>query len=108
MGRLPSLARWIEWIEKRGKVTHYVPGPKENRLSSGSEVNSIFRDARGYLWVGGFGAGLDRFDERSGQFRHYEHSPGIPHSLMTNEVVSIYGDPSGHVMGGTVWRRQPL
>ena len=49
---------------------------------------------------GAIGGGLDRFDERSGEFKHYRHSPGDPHSLMTNEVVSIYGDPSGHLWVG--------
>ena len=72
----------------------------ENSLSGGRDLSSIFRDERGYLWVGGNGAGLDRFDERSGQFKHYRHNPGDPHSLMTDDVVSLYGDPSGQLWVG--------
>ncbi|HYZ85174.1 MAG TPA: two-component regulator propeller domain-containing protein, partial [Bryobacteraceae bacterium] len=86
---------------KTGKITRYVPGPENSTtLSRGREVNTIFKDARGYLWVGGLGAGLDRFDQRTGQFKHYGHNAGDGHSLMTDDVVSIYGDPSGHLWVG--------
>ena len=37
-----------------GKVTHYVPGPQNNNaLGEGGDLNSIYKDARGYLWLGG-------------------------------------------------------
>lgn len=49
---------------------------------------------------GSFGAGLYRFDEPSGQFKRYRHNPGDPHSLQTNDVVSIYGDPTGQLWVG--------
>ena len=86
---------------KTGRITHYVPGTGNgNGLSKGSELNTILKDARGHLWVGGLGAGLDRFDERSGRFKHYAHDPGDPNSLMTDDVICIYGDPSGQLWVG--------
>jgi signal transduction histidine kinase/ligand-binding sensor domain-containing protein len=86
---------------KSGKITHYVPGPKtRNNLSEGGDLTSIFKDAHGYLWVGGWGAGLDRFDERTGLFKHYGHNPDDPNSLMTDHVISIYGDPNGQLWLG--------
>ena len=84
-----------------GKITHYVPGAKnKNSLSKGTELNSIFKDSHGYLWVGGVGAGLDRFDERSGQFKHYGHNPNDPASLMTDDVITIYGDTNDQLWVG--------
>jgi signal transduction histidine kinase/ligand-binding sensor domain-containing protein len=86
---------------KTGRITHYVPGTDgSNRLAKGSELNSIFKDERGHLWVGGLGAGLDRFDERTGRFKHYAHDPADPHSLMTDDVICIYGDRSGELWVG--------
>ena len=86
---------------KTGKITHYVPGAnRSNSLAKGSELNSILKDERGHLWVGGLGAGLDRFDERTGQFKHYAHDPGDPHSLMTDDVICIYGDRNGQLWVG--------
>ncbi len=74
--------------------------PARNGLSKGNEVNSILKDARGYLWVGGEGAGLDRFDERTGRFKHYGHDPGDPGSLMNNQVICIYEDRLGGLWVG--------
>ena len=100
-GSACSLAPSTDLIEGRGSVTHYVPGAdNRNSLSKGTELNTIFKDARGYLWLGGVGAGLDRFDERSGRFKHYAHDPGNPDSLMTNDVISVYGDPNGGLWVG--------
>ena len=76
------------------------PVTNGNSLAKGSELNSILKDARGHLWVGGLGAGLDRFDEGSGQFKHYAHDPGDPNSLMTDDVICIYADRSGQLWVG--------
>ena len=94
--------RALDRLDRRtGRITHYLPGTNgSNRLARGSELNAIFKDDRGHLWVGGLGAGLDRFDERSGQFKHYAHDPGDPHSLMTNDVICIYGDRNGQLWVG--------
>ena len=86
---------------KTGRITHYVPGTNGgNSLARGSELNGILKDERGHLWVGGLGAGLDRFDERSRRFKHYAHNPGDPQSLMTDDVICIYGDPRGQLWVG--------
>ena len=97
-----SFPRALDRFDRRtGSITHYVPGAdNRNRLSKGTELNTIFKDAYGYLWLGGVGAGLDRFDERSGRFKHYAHDPGNPDGLMTNDVISVYGDPNGGLWVG--------
>jgi ligand-binding sensor domain-containing protein/signal transduction histidine kinase len=78
---------------KAGQITHYVPNPgDENALGTGINVNTIYRDAAGYLWIGGGGSGVDRFDERTGRFKHYRHNPDDPGSLLSDNVISIYGD----------------
>lgn len=42
---------------------------------SQSEVNCIFEDSRGYLWIGTAGGGLDRFDGK--EFMVYEEKDGL-------------------------------
>ena len=71
-------------------------------MPSAKSVNliRIYQDARGYLWLGGWGGGLDRFDERTGQFKHYRHNPDDPNSLLSDNVRKIYGDRSGHMWVG--------
>jgi ligand-binding sensor domain-containing protein/signal transduction histidine kinase len=86
---------------KTGRITHFVPDPKNrNALSKGVELSTICEDARGYLWLGGWHAGLDRYDKRAGQFKHYGHNPSNPASLMSDNVLSLYEDRSGHLWVG--------
>jgi len=86
---------------KTGRIPHYIPDHGDgNKLGNGTNVNAIYRDAAGYLWVGGGGSGLARFDERSRRFRHYRHSPDDPNSLLSDNVITIYGDRNGHMWVG--------
>src|SRR5690242_680083 len=94
-GSACSLVLSIDWIAKRGRSLITSPVPKTNNLSRGGELTAIFKDAAGYVWIGGIGGGLDRFDERTSQFKHYRHNPADPNSLMTDDVVSIHGDSTG-------------
>lgn len=83
------------------KITHYVPKPgDENTLGEGTNVDDIYKDVAGYLWVGGGGCGLVRFDERTGRFKHYRHNPDDPHSLLSDNVLVIYGDRNGQMWVG--------
>ena len=84
-----------------GKITHYIPEPgDENTIGEGTNVDDIYKDAAGYLWIAGGGSGLVRFDERSGRFRHYRHNAADPHSLLSDNVLVIYGDRDGQMWVG--------
>jgi signal transduction histidine kinase/streptogramin lyase len=88
---------------KTGQITHYVPKPGDKKtLSEGTDVNSIYKDQAGYLWVGGGGSGLDRLDERTGRFKYYRHNPEDPNSLISDNVYTIYEDRNGRMWVGQV------
>ena len=102
----PNGALWIGFFPRAldrldpntGQITHYIPKPgNENALSEGTNVDGLYKDAAGYLWVGGGGSGLDRLDERTGRFKHYRHKANDPHSLISDNVLSIYGDRKGQI-----------
>ena len=85
---------------KTGQITHYLPGlGKKNALGKGSDLSGIYRDAQGYLWLGGWGV-LDSFDERSGQFKHYQRELDDPKSLLSDEANCLYEDRSGRLWVG--------
>jgi ligand-binding sensor domain-containing protein len=50
--------------------------------------------------VAGGDSGLDRFDERTGRFKHYRHNSDDPNSLISDNAVSIYGDRNGQMWVG--------
>jgi ligand-binding sensor domain-containing protein len=72
----------------------------KNALSEGTNVDSIYKDAAGYLWLGGGASGLDRLDERTGRFKHYRYNPDDANGLMSDNVFTIYGDRNGHMWVG--------
>jgi signal transduction histidine kinase/ligand-binding sensor domain-containing protein len=88
-----------------GHVTHYAAVASIEDTSAGekgTDVNGIHKDERGYLWLSGWGSGLDRLDERTGQVKHYRHNPDDANSLPSNHVISVYGDRGGRLWVGHI------
>lgn len=69
----------------------------EHGLSQ-SEVNCIFQDSRGLIWIG-TQAGLNRFDGR--EFVFYDKNPLDPSSISSGWVYSIAEDSKGNLWIGT-------
>ena len=68
----------------------------EDGLSQ-SEVNCIFEDSRGYMWMGTAGGGLDCFDGVN--FKAYTEEDG----LCGDVVSAIAEDRAGELWVGTTW-----
>ncbi|MGH7450202.1 MAG: two-component regulator propeller domain-containing protein [bacterium] len=69
--------------------------PKEPHSLSDNSIGPIVEDRQGFLWVGTFSGGLNRFDRKNGRFTHYAHAPDDPYSLSSNNVVTLCEDRSG-------------
>jgi ligand-binding sensor domain-containing protein/signal transduction histidine kinase len=82
---------------KTGRITAYRTGGPE----VGSDVVSICEDRSGHLWVGTYGQGLHRFDQRTGKFKTYRHNPADPHSLSNDIVMRLLVDHNGTLWAGT-------
>lgn len=62
---------------------------------SQSEVNCIFEDSRGYLWVGTSGGGINRFDGK--EFKTYEEKDGLCGQI----INAISEDKNHNILIGT-------
>ena len=60
-----------------------------------SQVNSIWQDRSGYLWLGTYGGGVSRFD--GSRFKTF----GVVDGLPDNTVYSICEDKNGNLWFGT-------
>jgi len=63
-------------------------------------VWSVYEDSAGVLWFG-TAHGLDRFDRRAGEWRHYRPDEEDPSSLSSEEVFCIREDRQGVLWVGT-------
>ncbi len=53
----------------------------------------IFEDSKDRIWVGTWGGGLNEFDRKTGEFRHYTTKDGLPN----NVVYGILEDNAGNL-----------
>ncbi len=66
-----------------------------------NHVISMTEDHSGGIWVGTFGDGLSRVDERTGHVTTYLHDAADPSSLSSNIVTSLLIDQAGTVWAST-------
>jgi signal transduction histidine kinase/ligand-binding sensor domain-containing protein len=84
-----------------GTFTAYRHDPADPTSLSSEEINVIYADRQGELWIGTNGGGLDRFDPSAETFVHYRHDPADPTSLGDDTVQSILEDNAGMLWVGT-------
>lgn len=85
---------------RTGHFTRYAigsdrPAPEIAALNA---VVSFHEDALGNLWLGTDGAGVLRYDRRTGLVVQHSADPGTQGSLRSNFVTTVFGERSG-----TLW-----
>lgn len=100
----------IIWIGTFGKGINVI-SPEDNKFTtvaheinnenslSNNNVNTFFEE-KDYLWIGTEG-GLNRYEKRTGTFKHYIHNPSDPSSIGSNAVWTIRKDRQGNLWVGT-------
>jgi len=101
-----GLSRMSQGDREKGIFTHYQHDLDNPASLSHNNVNTIFEDQSGVLWIGTRGGGLDMLIPSSLQsenvtFAHYRNDPVNASSLSHNNVNVIYEDQSGVLWIGT-------
>lgn len=78
------------------QLYHYEKYDIENGLSQ-VNVNTLFEDSDGFLWIGTQGGGVNRFDGKS--FVTYNEKDGIPGELVT----AVTAGTNGNIFVGSTW-----
>jgi ligand-binding sensor domain-containing protein/signal transduction histidine kinase len=73
----------------------YRNDPEDPDSLSHNMIMGLVEDSQGYLWIGTYGGGLDRFDPQTQIFTHFRHLPEDPGSLSDDRVRSLILDRSG-------------
>ena len=75
--------------------------PEDANSLSYNDLKCVVEDRDGVLWIGTFGAGVNRYDPRSGIFTRYRNRPSDPDSLALDIVRVLRADRSGKIWVGT-------
>lgn len=71
-----------------------------NSLSD-DRVYTILKDSKENFWVGTYGGGLNKFDERTGKFEVFFPDLQNPRSALNGKILAIYESSDGIVWIGT-------
>ncbi len=97
VGTLEGLARY-----DGHRFVVYRPDPSNPNAPVSGQINTLYTDRAGMLWIGTFASGLNRYDPRSERFTLYRHEPADPYSLSSDAVRAIYEDAAGTLWIGTL------
>jgi ligand-binding sensor domain-containing protein/serine phosphatase RsbU (regulator of sigma subunit) len=101
--------RWFMWFVTEDGLNRFdgytFEVSKHNAADPASlahnEIKCVFEDRAGFLWVGSFYRGLERFDPSTKRFTHFQHDPGNPQSLSNDIVWAVLEDRAGRLWVGT-------
>ncbi len=97
---------------KTGKFKNYQHDPNDPTSLSCNRVRKLYEDRSGILWVGTGSVwnsdegdpdegGLNRLNQKTGQFTRYLHDPANSQTLINNKVQAICEDSRGNFWVGT-------
>lgn len=91
-----------------GGVNIFNPTPEKNYFYHANPlrtdwlnfpvISKMTEDLSGNLWICTEGGGLNQLNLRTGKFTHYTHQPGNPQSIGSNNLKSIYFDPTTEIL----------
>lgn len=85
-------------VKYDGKTYHiYNNDPFDSTSISFDDIVNVFEDKDGYLWVGTWANGINRFDPDTEKFERFVHNPYDSTSLSSNINHYITQDNSGNI-----------
>ncbi|MCB0284140.1 MAG: histidine kinase [Calditrichaeota bacterium] len=75
--------------------------PFDTTSVSSDDIISLYEDRHGYIWVGTWSGGLNRFDPDTEEFHQFKHDSGDSLSISNDVVYAMCEDKSGRLWIGT-------
>lgn len=106
MGQDSRGAMWFGTDDKLNmydgiNFTSFGNNPEGINSVASNAASNIFVDSEDNVWIGTWGAGLDKYDYARKQFTHYKNDKNDMKSLSDNRVQTVFEDSSGTIWAGT-------
>jgi len=73
----------------------------QNGIKGWDNINYLYEDNEGYLWIASLGGGLYIIDVKNNTFKNYRFNPSDNHSISSNDIRIIREDKYGYFWIGT-------
>jgi ligand-binding sensor domain-containing protein/signal transduction histidine kinase len=83
------------------RFSDYHHSPSDPTSLSGENIRTLYVDRQGVLWVGTWGAGLNRYDHKTNSFKRYRHNPKDERTISSDLILSLCEDVKGNLWIGT-------
>lgn len=83
--------------ERKQQFKHYYNDEKNPNSIANNHIYNLLKDAKGNVWIGTTGNGVDRFDPKTGIFHHYTYNDKITGSLSNNIVHCVFEDSKKNI-----------
>lgn len=88
-------------LNQKGEFNIYVNETDNPNSIAGNFIHDIIVDKNSDLWLAIVGAGVDKFQVKSGVFTHYSETANVPYQLSNNIALGLAEDPEGNIWVGT-------
>ena len=84
------------------EFTVFRHNPLDSLSISDNHINCMYEDTEGNIWIGTKDGGINRFNPRTENFKHWKQESGDSSGLTTNHVLSIFQDEDHILWIGTL------
>ncbi len=84
------------------KMLVFRHDPLDSTTIASNNAGNLYLDRTGYIWIGTWGDGLDRFDPITCRSIHFTHDEQSDKGLCSNCVQTIHQDFRGNLWIGTI------
>lgn len=91
----------VTFNRKTKLFERYSSLSKNTTKISGDEILSVCEDKNGFIWIGTYSCGLNRYDKKNKSFKHYKREENNLSSLPENIIPELYCDSDGDLWVGT-------
>ncbi len=90
------------------KFTVYRNNPHDPKSLRSNDINLVYEDKAGRLWIGSFGGALSLYDRKTDSFVHFVDEPANNHALSNRDITALCEDRNGQLWVGTYWNLNRL